>query len=230
LENGIQAQWIKDGLFLDIWVDWQKMIYNNDPNQEKLLGGLSLSKRIWKRGNTSVEFPLQLLIQHQGGQIDNNPDQVKQLFNGATGLTMKHTSTTFIREWGLKSYVARYVEQSSAHTQYFKDGWGLYINPYITTSFGLTVMGSYWHSDKFLSFSGGGFYPSISEQRPERIDKQREIFMLRFLYDVKVADGLNFTLRAEPFYDTYSRAIEYSYGFYFNYHNRFFLLHARQSR
>jgi hypothetical protein len=118
----------------------------------------------------------------------------------------------------------------SARSQYFKDGWGVYINPYITTSFGLTVMGSYWHSDKFLSFNGGGFYPSISEQRPERVDRQREIFMLRFLYDVKVADGLNFTLRAEPFYDTYSKAIEYSYGFYFNYYNRFFLLHARQSR
>jgi len=230
LENGIQTQWIKDGLFLDIWVDWQKMIYNNDPDQEKLLGGLSLNKRIWKKGNTSIEFPLQLLIQHQGGQIDNNPDPVKQLFNGATGLTLKHASTAFIREWGLKSYVARYVEQSSARSQYFKDGWGVYINPYITTSFGLTVMGSYWHSDKFLSFNGGGFYPSRSEQRPERIDKQREIFMLRFLYDVKVADGLNFTLRAEPFYDTYSKAIEYSYGFYFNYYNRFFLLHARQSR
>jgi hypothetical protein len=219
-----------DGLFLDVWVDWQKMIYLHDPDKEKLVGGLSFNKRIFKKGSTSIELPVQAIIQHQGGQIDTNPAPLKQLFNGAIGLSLIHQSTGFVKGWGIKSYLTNYKNQSTATDVAFNKGWGAYINPYVATRIGLTVMGSYWNSNQFLSFMGGGIYPSVSAQRPERVDKQREVWMVRFLYDVKVTDGLNFTLRAEPFYDTYSKALEYSYGFYLNFYNRFFLLHARPSR
>jgi hypothetical protein len=54
--------------------------------------------------------------------------------------------------------------------------------------------------------------------------------MLRLLYDLKVADGLTLTARAEPFYDTYEDSIEYSFGLYLNFSERFFLLNAKKNR
>src|SRR5262249_28334361 len=48
LENGLQVQVIRDDLFFDTWVDWHKMIYVNDPNQEQLTAGMHFNKRIVK--------------------------------------------------------------------------------------------------------------------------------------------------------------------------------------
>jgi hypothetical protein len=41
--------------------------------------------------------------------------------------------------------------------------------------------------------------------------------------------GLSLTARVEPFYDTYSDNIQYAYGFYFNFTDRFFLGHAKEN-
>lgn len=59
--------------------------------------------------------------------------------------------------------------------------------------------------------------------------KTQEFVMLRLLYDLKVADGLTLTARAEPFYDTYAESIEYSFGLYLNFSERFFLLNAKKN-
>lgn len=91
-------------------------------------------------------------------------------------------------------------------------------------------MGSYWWADEFLTVQGGVLYPSINENYPSRVDEIREFFMLRVLYDVKIADGLILTARAEPFYDTYAEALEYSFGLYLNFSDRFFLLNAKKNR
>ncbi|MFZ6013958.1 MAG: hypothetical protein ACOYXT_26700 [Bacteroidota bacterium] len=232
LENGIQLQWINqpNRLFLDVWADWQQMIYLNDSDQEKFTAGLSFCKGLWQLGNTTFEVPIQLLISHQGGQIDNNPDPVTELMNSAAGLHVIHTSPSWLKEMGMKGYAVSYSDRSSILRQRFNSGSGVYLNSYVTSSWGLTLMISYWNGNKFMTPAGAGIFPSANEFYPTREDQRRELVMLRFLYDLNITEGLDLTLRAEPFYDTYSGSVQYSYGFYFNFYNRFFLLHAKQSR
>lgn len=230
LENGGQLLWMKDNsLFLDAWIDWQKMIYANSTEPERFVAGVSFNKTLFTFGNMHVDLPLQLVASHEGGQIDTIDNEVITSFNMAGGLTLEGTGSGFIRSWGIKLYAANF--NTNATTPVFnEDGVGIYINPYVETKFGLTVMGSYWQGDKFMSVQGSPLYASANDQYPARIDKSRELVMLRLLYDLKVADGLTLTARAEPFYDTYAESIEYSFGLYLNFSERFFLLNAKKSR
>lgn len=228
LENGIQVLWMRDDLFLDAWVDWQNMIYLNDTEQERFTAGVSFNKVLIKKNNFHFDLPIQLVADHQGGQIDSNNGPVITRVNAAIGFTAETKASGFISAWGIKPYVV--ASSTSSNLAAFKDGHGIFINPYIETKIGLTLMGSYWSGDQFLTIQGGQLYPSISENYPTRVDELRELIMLRFLYDVKLADGLTLTARAEPFYDTFAEAIEYSYGFYLSFSDRFFLLNAKKHR
>ncbi len=228
LENGIQVLWMKGDFFLDAWVDWQNMIYFNDTEPERFVGGVSFNKTIFRSGGFHIDLPIQLVGSHQGGQIDTVNNPVITQYNGAIGLTIESESAGFVSSWGIKSYVAGFSTSSNEFA--YEDGNGIFINPYVTTKIGLTVMGSYWKGNEFLTIHGNQLYPSVTDNYPTRIDEVREFFMLRFLYDVKLADGLMLTARAEPFYDTYAEALEYSFGLYLNFSDRFFLLNAKKSR
>lgn len=226
LENGIQVLWMKEDLFLDAWIDWQNMIYFNDTEPERFTGGLSFNKSLFRNNGFHIDLPVQALANHQGGQIDTVDNPVRTVYNGAIGLTFEGESAGFVRGWGLKSYVAGYRGEDLP----YEDGFGFFMNPYITTKIGLTVMGSYWRGNEFLTVQGGDLYPSINAKYPTRIDEVRDFFMIRLLYDLKITDGLILSARAEPFYDTYAEALEYSFGLYLNFSDRFFLLNAKKSR
>ncbi len=230
LENGAQVVWMKgDGLFLDAWIDWQKMIYASSNEPERFTAGISFNKTLFTFGNVHVDLPLQLVVAHQGGQIDIVDNEVITRYNMTGGLTLEGSGSNFIKGWGLKLYATS--SNTNANTPAFnEDGIGFYVNPYIKTNIGLTVMGSYWQGDKFMTIQGSPLYPSVNDQYPLRVDENREFFMLRFLYDLKVADGLTLTARAEPFYDTYASELEYSFGLYLNFSERFFLLNAKKNR
>lgn len=227
LENGAQMLWMKDGLFLDAWIDWQKMIYANSTDPERLTAGISLNKTLFTFGNTHVDLPLQVVVGHQGGQIDVVDNEVITRFNMAGGLTLEGARTGFINGWGIKAYAASF--STNANSPVFDNGVGVYINPYVKTKVGLTVMASYWNGDRYQSIQGSPLYASVNELYPNRIDEKRDFLMLRFLYDVKVTDGLTLSARAEPFYDSYAQELEYSFGLYLNFSERFFLLNAKKN-
>ena len=222
IENGVQTLWMKDDVFLDVWVDWQKMIYQEDPNQEEFVGGLSFSKRV-EFGGLDLSFPVQATVYHRGGQIDVNPDPVLTLLNGAIGVDLE-SGSGFV--WGIKSY---YVFHSTSSNELpFNSGNGIFLNPYFKTRFGLTLMGSWWTSHQYLTYLGDARYPSISPIAPVEFDEDRSWIMVRALYDIRLTDGVTLTLRAQPFFDTFSDKLQYSYGFYINLNKRFFLLHANR--
>jgi hypothetical protein len=222
IENGIQTLLITEDLFLDVWVDWQNMIYQNDPEQEEFFGGLSFAKKI-NSGGLTFNFPLQTTVYHRGGQIDANPNPVLTFINGAAGIEFNTNSTSV---WGVKSYFVMHT--SSSGELPYKTGSGIFVNPYLKTKFGLTLMGSLWSGNEYLTRSGGVLYPSISAYVPSAVDETRTWIMLRALYEINLVNGATLSLRAEPFYDTFSKKLEYSYGLYINVNTRFFLTNANK--
>lgn len=227
LENGIQFQWMKDGLFADGWVNWEKMIYFNDPNQERFVAGISLNKRLLSKNRWTLEVPLQLTVRHAGGQINNSSEPLASDVTGAAGLSLKKEWTGFITAAGIKSYYVTYGSLTSRTVPY-KDGNGMYVNPYLQTRWGLGLMGTYWYGSEYLTTDGNQLFPVTTEFLPEVIHQPRVFYMLRILYDLKITEGLKLTARVEPFFDTYPNTIQYSYGFYLNFSNSFFLGHAKK--
>jgi hypothetical protein len=227
VENGLQIQWIKEGLFADAWVNWEKMIYFNDPEQERFVAGISTIKRIKKIKNWTFEIPAQTTVRHAGGQIDISTEPVTSIFTSAVGIIIHKEQNGFINDYGIKSYFVTYKSLTSASSSY-QDGTGAYINTYLQTQWGLGLMGSYWRANEYLTYDGGQYYPVTTVYSPERIQPLRKFYMLRILYDLQIADGLKLTARIEPFFDTLPKSIQYSYGFYLNFSDRFFIGHAKK--
>jgi hypothetical protein len=227
LENGIQLLWQKEGLFLDTWINWQNMIYPGDPELEVFTAGLSLTQRIISRPSWQLEFPLQLIAYHQGGQIDQSSDPVTTFYNAASGVHLMGSSSGLCTSWGAKAYGTYFADADNSGIYPFDDGFGIYANAYAGTSFGLTVMATYWYGNEFVSPQGGTIYPSVNALYPQRIDEERQLFMMRLLYDVPLSSSLHLTCRFEPFYDTYSRSWQHALGVYLNLYDRFVLLRPR---
>lgn len=229
IENGIQFQWMGQQLFADAWVNWERMIYHNDPEQERFVAGVSLSQRLFQRNGWTAEIPLQGLVRHAGGQIDANAEPVTTAFNSATGLVVKREWTTWIREAGVKTYITSF-NSLAGDVQPYKRGTGVFINPYLRAARGVGVMLSYWRGDQYLTTDGGKLYPVVSELSPGVFHQPREFYMLRVLYEAKISNVLVFAARVEPLYDLYSRSIQYSYGFYLSTSSQFLLGHGKEKK
>lgn len=222
LETGIQFQTIRDDLFLDMWIDWQKMIYNNDPEQERFVSGLSLHKQVIK-GTWPLSVITQLLVSHRGGQINVNPPPLETVMNSAVGLEVQREAIGLVKRWTFNGFYVYYNNVSTSNERPYKDGVGVYFNANASTDFGLDVMASYWQGHEYLSIQGGKIYPSVSvfDNRIQRENMQ--LMILRFLYQKSILDGLNLALRFEPHYDLGFNAFQYAYGFYIQFNDRFFL-------
>jgi hypothetical protein len=226
----MQVQVLRDDLFFDLWVDWRKMIYPNDPQQEQFTTGLNLNKRIIQSRAMDVSVPVQMVVSHKGGQINfRSQSPVETLFNSAFVLEVKLRSTGLVRETRFSGFYTYYKTLTKDLVQPFKDGSGAYVNASVSTRYGLDVMGSYWVGHKFISVEGGKIYPSVSVFNNAWQQPVMRLFILRFLYSVKISDGLYASARVEPFYDFSYRSFQYSYGVYFHFRDRFFLWKHKKS-
>ena len=123
------------------------------------------------------------------------------------------------------NYYAYYYDFSNQKEQVFEDGDGIYLNLTAKTRYNLEVMASYWRGDEFITIKGGQLYPSISSsfKNAISIENKRELFFLRFLYDVKLSENFYFSTRFEPYFDIRNSNLEFSHGLYINYRPDFFL-------
>lgn len=227
LENGLQGLWMTDKIFLDVWVNWETMIFRGDPFQEEISGGISFNHAVPLSDNIKLNLPIQFLAYHKGGQIDTSPDPLVTLINGALGggIYYKMKNNTIIESLESENYFVFYADGSNTKLQVFEDGYGIYLNLSAQMKYNLNVMGSYWRGEEFIAVKGGQLYPSVSSSFKNQgvVEQIREILILRFLHDWHILDNLTFSTRIEPYYDFRNDLLEFSHGFYLNYHPDFFL-------
>ena len=87
-EMGFQLLWERPRLHFDVWINWQSYIFNLDTHQEAFTVGLNSTIR-WNRPDTQKrlrwETPIQVLIQHRGGELDTTNVGVQTVANIALG-------------------------------------------------------------------------------------------------------------------------------------------------
>ena len=226
LETGMQTKLVTDEVFLDLWIDWETMIYRNDPNQEEVSGGMSFYYD-FKFNKHVIRLPLQFMAYHQGGQIDNNPTKILTLWNHAIGVTYIYNFDPgkWITSLQSDNYYTYYENITPSRPLAFNDGDGWYLNLSIATKIDLEFMTSYWYGREFISIKGGPLYQSVSStvHHPEHVEPIREFVIFRFLHNLKLTDDMTFSARFEPYYDIGNSVWEYSFGFYLNYYPDFYL-------
>ena len=141
LENGIQFHVINEWLFFDTWVNWQRMLYPGEDNQEELTGGLSMRYVLIDK-TFRLSIPAQLVVNHVGGQIDVSSEPLQTYTNSAIGLTLDflRPDNSLINRIRLDSYYTNYSDFSSTQLRPFENGSGWYVNAEVKSKVGLEFM------------------------------------------------------------------------------------------
>lgn len=224
IEQGLQFKLANsEKISMDIWVEWENMIYPGDVDQEEVFGGISIVKNL---GKSSFSIPVQLLIYHQGGQIDLNPAPLKTMTNLALGLVRKDELSGFLTSWDNSVYFVHYKDFSFTKVQSFDKGHGWYANTMVTLRNDFKLMLSYWSGHQFIGLQGGEIYPSVTSKfkNPGYSTPSRNLLILRIMHDIQLGKGIFLTTRIEPFFDFDGSRVDFSHGFYLQYRDIYNLL------
>lgn len=230
LENGIQAVLDHGRFYMDFWIDWERMLYKGDPEQEELSGGLVTKFRIIDRERYKMEIPLQIFGMHRGGQIDASPLPLKTTFNTAIGVSgeLLFIGNDFFHGIQTDDYLVLYDDLSFEKLDVYNEGYGAYLNLTLKTKLFDFVV-SYWNGNHYISNYGGTLYNSRSTtfKHSDYVEPNRELLIFRLLQNIRVINNLFITARFEPFYDFHKTRFEFSHGLYVNYRHTFFVKKIR---
>lgn len=226
LENGLQFLWHGRRLQADVWMDWQVMIYPEDPKQEEIYGGASLNYNLYQKELWRLSAPLQLTLLHKGGQIDFNPSPVVTFINAAAGLSLERSyPNSWLQSWSLKQYVTYFADDSSVPIYNFKQGNGYYANLGLKSKY-LDLMLSYWKGAGYVAPKGGQLYQSVatvSVRHEALIEEHRQQLFLRLMKEFQIPGGAQLGFRITPVFDLNNNDLEMYQGVYLNYTGGFLL-------
>lgn len=229
MENGIQFLVKKKKYDIDLWINWQNMLYRMVNDYERFWAGMNYNAL--KINTDKIEFrvPLQGTVRHNGGQIARGgtvggPDLegVYTNLNGSAGLFLKYKLQNKKIE---HVYVdARYVinkNNSNDSSILIKLGDGVMANIGFKV-FKTDFMFTYWYGHDYLSEYGSDLYSSASTSitYAGTYKSFRDLIMLRVTRKIKLAEDVNVTVRAEPQYDLDFKRFNFDIGFYINFDKR----------
>ena len=230
LEEGLQFLMNKPNTFLDVWINWERMIYRGSRNQEEVSGGVSFNRLLWGNEQWQLKLPLQGIAYHRGGQIDINPTPLVTRVNLAGGLELERRwDQGFLRSLSFQPYGVLFRDFSHEVVLPYESGGGWYLN-FSASSRHLMAMMSYWEGQEFVTIKGGGLYQSVSTnfKYPNFIQEKRKLLILRLIWQVPITKNLEVSTRFEPHYDFGFRKFEFSHGMYLNYKTDFKLFTVKQ--
>ena len=200
-EMGVQMQWQTKPLDFDMWVNWESFIFDKDTHQEAFTFGLSTRfKANRPERRTHVYFPLQVVMQHRGGEI--NPDaeqrQVKTWMNAAAGVGVTiHTDNSILTRLNAEADVAYYRQMTGALLP-FDNGKGVYLKAEADI-WRFCLRGAYWDSSKFISIFGNPLYGSVGiHNRDFQMQRNRTV-CAQLSYAQELGKGFSWGVQADVF-------------------------------
>lgn len=200
-EMGVQMQWQTKPLDFDVWVNWESFIFDKDTHQEAFTFGLSTRfKANRPERRTHVYFPLQVVMQHRGGEI--NPDaeqrQVKTWMNAAAGVGVTiHTDNSILTRLNAEADVAYYRQMTGALLP-FDNGKGVYLKAEADI-WRFCLRGAYWDSSKFISIFGNPLYGSVGiHNRNFQMQRNRTV-CAQLSYAQELGKGFSWGVQADVF-------------------------------
>lgn len=162
-ETGLQILWDTPAVNFDTWINWESFIFDNDKHQESFTFGLSTRFKVNRpKAWAHVYFPLQVLMQHRGGEI--NPDaesrEVKTWMNGAAGVGFSiNPRSTVLTRINLEADAAYYKQMAGSMLPYDK-GHGFYAKADVDL-WRFRIHTAYWSCKDFISIFGNPLFGSI---------------------------------------------------------------------
>jgi hypothetical protein len=227
LEQGTQVILDKKKFWMDWYIDWEKAILINSSYPEELTSGVSARIKPVDNDKFSVEFPLQVMLAHKGGQIDTSSAPIETLMNTAAGasFTFKTPGSSFLTAIKTEHYFVYYKNLSGVKVQLYNEGTGWYSDLIFKSKWNLDLDLRYWKGNQFIGPRGGiaSLYNSVSAKIPGYKEKERELIFASIIYDKKLFKNLYVDFRLEPYYDIKNSMLEYSYSVFLRFKKDFTL-------
>lgn len=232
IEYGTQLLIEKEKFNLDAWIAWEKMIYVGDAAKERIVGGFTSDLALIKNDGWKLSIPAQMLVHHQGGQIDIlRQIPISTLFNGATGFTVSKNVGYHVKQVYTNNYVAAYKDFSPDKRRAYQGGFGLWLNAGVDTRWG-NLAASYWQGNQFITIKGMPLYQSVSENFFEYgyADRKRNILMLWYQYQTELLPNLFLDVRFEPHFglNNVDKQLQFNHSFFLTYKENFRLFKLKK--
>lgn len=166
-ETGMQVLYDTKWLHFDTWVNWETFIYKMDTKQEAFSFGISaLFKCNSPESTVHVCFPLQILAQHRGGQIDTTNLPVQTMLNGAAGIGLDwHFRHRTLKKIHLELNMLGYY-QHAGNLWPLKRGYGTAASV-SADLLDFRVKAAYWKCNNFISMYGNPLFGAPSMSAPD---------------------------------------------------------------
>ena len=192
-EQGLQI--IKPGkrAEYDIWIDWQDMIYENDPFNEAFFGGINFYVHLINSEKNKLSLNTQAITLHKAGEIDKSPFPNSMEYNFAHGLEYTHHFNPNTNLY-LAGFAAFYEDDSGFPASGYRDGVGqlaMLRLKHHDYQFVLT----YWDSYQFQAPTGEQLYHSIGNKNSTNPHDYRKMVGARVAYEVEIGKNLVFLNR-----------------------------------
>lgn len=151
----------------DLWLNWQSYIFKESSHQEAFSVGWTQSINLWKHTSESVshrlDLPIQLTIQHRGGEQDNTRLGVQTIGNGALGVAYEYRNDRNRIFNGIHTEaMALYCVQQSGHLWPFNGGPAAWAKASVDLIRDLRITAGYFFAKDFCSLYGNQYYGTLS--------------------------------------------------------------------
>ncbi len=241
-EAGIQILWKTRPMDFDMWVNWESFIFRDDDHQESFTFGLSTRfKANRPAARTHVYFPVQLLFQHRGGEINPEAESrsVKTWLNAAGGIGADfRLRNRWFTKFNLE-VTAAYFGQQAGTMLPFDNGYGIYAKAEADV-WRLRIRAGYWQCKDFITVFGNPLFGAVSISEEGLTYDRPKLVTAGIEYAQSFGKGFAWGVHAEVFNnfaaDTYSvkqggrregNALSFAAGLYLRIHPGFLIKRFR---
>lgn len=152
----------------DLWINWQSYIFKEDTHQEAFTVGWTQRIDIWKKRHSedithTLSIPIQLVLQHRGGEQDNTDMGVQTIANGALGLAYRYSAPKQRVVTGVSAEIlALGCYQQMGKLWPFKAGPAVWARADVEFIKDLRASVGFFAANKFCSLYGSPFFGSLS--------------------------------------------------------------------
>lgn len=173
-EAGVQIIADRKRWHSDVWVNWQSYIFEESTHQEAFTVGWAQQATVFSRkggasqATHSLRVPVNLLIQHRGGEQDATDMGVQTIANASAGLRWDWSVP---RRRGITAAhagaSALFALQQSGSLWPFDFGAGLWADASVTLNRDLVLAAGIFHASDFCSLYGSPYFGTLSVKYPQ---------------------------------------------------------------
>ncbi|MCC8171400.1 MAG: hypothetical protein LIP00_06365 [Parabacteroides sp.] len=197
-EAGVQLLYDCRFLKLDAWANWESFIFRDSPHQEAFTFGLSTRFKLnAPESRFHVYVPLQVVMQHRGGEIDTvTTSSVQTWANLAAGVGVAYNVNCGVLKRISLEMAAAYFSQQAGDVLPFDNGYGFY--PKLSADiYDFHLEAAYWKCKDFIPLLGSPFFGAVSTAEPGMTFRRPGLFYFGAEYGRSFGKGFELGIDAD---------------------------------